>query len=101
MLRGHGEIPRVSELSVEERVGDVVVKTPLTAVFISEVVEVTAHVVGQREQPTVCVNSMCLPLTRLRPVYVPARLRCGTPTITGSVRGAMLLLVFPLTLAST
>ena len=35
MLRGHGEIRRVSELSVEERVGDVVVKTPLTAVFIS------------------------------------------------------------------
>jgi len=35
MLRGHGEIRRVSELSVEERVGDVVVKTPLTAIFIS------------------------------------------------------------------
>jgi len=31
----------------------VVVKTPLTAVFIGEVVEVTAHVVRQREQPTV------------------------------------------------
>jgi len=53
MLRGHGEIRRVSELSVEERVGDVVVKTPLTAVFIGEVVEVTAHVVRQREQPAV------------------------------------------------
>jgi hypothetical protein len=53
MLRGHGEIRRVSELSVEERVGDVVVKTPLTAVFIREVVEVTAYVVRQREQPTV------------------------------------------------
>jgi len=44
MLRGHGEIRRVSELSVEERVGDVVVKTPLTAIFIGEVVEVTTHV---------------------------------------------------------
>jgi hypothetical protein len=53
MLRGHGEIRRVSELSVEEGVRDVVVESPLTAILIGEVVEVTAHVVGQREQPTV------------------------------------------------
>ena len=53
MLRGHGEIRRVSELSIEESIRDVVVETPLTAVFVGEVVEVTAHVVGQREQSTV------------------------------------------------